>query len=129
MVDPRLRIVRMECKDAASWYVIDLDDPFALSVPKRIDFVAKSNGVHFALEIKWARNTAPKVELDIVKLQHFRSEHTRAFGYLCIFGRKSFLTKLRLPRADLREQGTAVYAEFGVTKYGCRIFEVRKRRG
>lgn len=96
---------------------------------KKIDFVAKSNGAHFALEIKWARSTTPKVAPDIDKLQRFCSEHARAFGFLCIFGRKSFLTKLRLPRADLREQGTAVYAEFGITKYGCRIFEARKRRG
>lgn len=96
---------------------------------KKIDFVAKSGNAHFALEIKWARNNRPKVTPDIEKLQRFRSERARAFGFLCIFGTKSSLSDLRPLGTELHERGTAVYAEFGITKYGCRIFEARKRRG
>ena len=91
---------------------------------KRLDFVAKANGAHFALEMKWARDANPKVERDIKKLQHFRAANARAAGFLCVFGRKSVLSCLSLRHPGLRERGDAVYAELGVTKFGCRMFEV-----
>jgi Holliday junction resolvase len=91
---------------------------------KKLDFVAKSSNAHFALEIKWARSRRPMIEPDIKKLQHFCSAHAGSIGFLCIFGRKSFLTELKLPpSANLRERGEEVYADFGRTRYGCRMFE------
>lgn len=91
---------------------------------KRLDFVAQGHGIHFAIEVKWARNNRPAIGGDIEKLRCFRIAEGGALAFLCIFGRKSSLAELSLGDVGLREQGAAVFAEFGVTKYGCRIYEV-----
>ena len=92
---------------------------------KKLDFVARRNGVHFAMEMKWARSRKLNVASDVEKLQKFRRANDAASAYLCVFGRKSFLKELSLKPEGLREQGSAVYAEFGVTRYGCRTYEIR----
>jgi Holliday junction resolvase len=91
---------------------------------KKLDFVAIGNGAHFAIEMKWARKTKLNVKSDVEKLKHFRSANSGALGFLCVFGRKSILEELSLTPAGFREQGVPVYAEFGVTKYGSRTYEV-----
>ena len=90
---------------------------------KRLDFVAQGHGSHFALEVKWARTSRPRVNGDLEKLRKYRDTHAQALGFLCVFGRKSVLAALTLPQG-LRERGSAIYAEFGKTKFGCRIYKV-----
>jgi len=90
---------------------------------KRLDFVAQGHGHHFALEVKWARTSRPRIQGDLEKLRKYREAHGDAIGLLCIFGRKSALSVLYLPQG-LRERGSAVYADFGKTKFGCRIYQV-----
>jgi hypothetical protein len=95
---------------------------------KRLDFVAKRNGVIFAMEVKWAKTKRPNITQDIEKLTYCRqADHTwRAF--LCFFGTKSCIKDLKLPpNGNLTERGRAVFAEFGRTKYGCRIFELSEQ--
>jgi len=90
---------------------------------KRLDFVAEGVNVNFALEIKWAKSGRPRVLGDLEKLCKFRSAHPKFLGFLCVFGRKSTLESLILPQS-FHEKGSAVYAEFGRTRYGCRIYQL-----
>jgi Holliday junction resolvase len=93
---------------------------------KRLDFVARAQGAVFALEMKWARSKRLDVASDVNKLKAFRSATPGASGFLCVFGRRSALAELTLTPSGLREQGRAVYAEFGITKYGCRTYHVEE---
>lgn len=86
--------------------------------------MATGNGAHFAIEMKWARTKRLNVDSDVEKLRRFRTSNVGASGFLCVFGRKSFLEKHSLRPAGLREQGAPVYADFRKTKYGCRVYEV-----
>jgi Holliday junction resolvase len=91
---------------------------------KKIDFVATGNNSHFAIEMKWARSKRLDVRPDIEKLKLFLQANDNAQSFLCIFGRKSFLHEISLNPSGMKEQGAGVYAEFGVTKYGCRTYEI-----
>lgn len=91
---------------------------------KRIDFVAEKDLVRFAIEVKWMRRSSLTVAADIAKLKEFMSNGESRRGFLCVFGRKSCLERLRLP-SECRERGKAVYADFGKTRFGCRIFEIK----
>jgi len=96
----------------------------AVGDAKKLDFVAKRNGVHFAIETKWARSRQLKVDRDLEKLRAFRAENQGAASFLCVFGRKKHINKLSLSDNAFQERGRPVFAEFGVTRYGCRIFEL-----
>lgn len=91
---------------------------------KRLDFVATKNGVIFAMEVKWAKQVRPNVEQDLLKLTAFRQSNEATQSFLCIFGTKSRIQNLELPNANLTERGDAIIAEFGSTRYGCRIYEL-----
>lgn len=91
---------------------------------KKIDFVVEGNGSHFALEMKWARSKRLNVGSDIEKLKRFLDANHESQAFLCVFGRKSFLQEISLNPMNLSEHGAGVYAEFGITKYGCRVYEV-----
>ena len=90
---------------------------------KRLDFVAQGHGSHFAMEVKWARDRRPRAQGDLEKLRKYREAYAHALGFLCVFGRKSSLSELSLPQG-LRERGSGIYAEFGKTKFGCRVYQV-----
>ena len=90
---------------------------------KRIDFEAQGHEQHFALEVKWARKPKMNVENDHAKLVAFLNNKAGARGFLCVFGRKSDVRKVRLVPNAFVEIGYPVFAEFGITKYGCRMFE------
>lgn len=92
---------------------------------KKIDFVAEGNGERFAIEMKWAKRKIINVSGDIEKLKKYSENVDNSKAYLCVFGRKSHIHELDLKTKELREQGKAVYAEFGVTKYGCRVYELK----
>jgi Holliday junction resolvase len=93
---------------------------------KKLDFVAERNGVHFAIETKWARARRLNVDRDLEKLRAFRTENHSAKSFLCVFGRKKHINKLSLSSQAFHERGKPVFAEFGVTRYGCRVFQLGK---
>lgn len=63
-----------------------------------------------------------KVQNDYEKLTAFLKSDAPGRAYLCVFGRKSDIGALALTPDCFQERGGAVFAEFGKTRYGCRIF-------
>lgn len=92
---------------------------------KRIDFVAKGHSVKFALEVKWTKTTRLNIERDTEKLLAFRNVNPASHSFLCVFGIRQHVEKIKLLNGCYKERGTAVIAEFRKTKYGCRIFELQ----
>lgn len=92
---------------------------------KKLDFVARGNGLTFALEVKWAKNTKPKIDEDLRKLLACRQDQNWQ-AFLCIFGTESAIANIQLPEGVLKERGKAVIAQFGKTRFGCRIYELAK---
>jgi len=90
---------------------------------KRIDFEAEGYNLHFALEVKWAKGQTIDVENDFSKLTAFRNAVSGARSFLCVFGRESHIRSIKLVPDSFTELGKPVFANFGITKYGCRIFE------
>jgi hypothetical protein len=93
---------------------------------KRLDFVATKDANTFAMEVKWVKQNVLSVTGDVEKLRKYLSCNPGAFCFLCIFGRKSQISSLKLKTGGLAEFQTAVFAEFRKTRYGCRIFELRE---
>jgi Holliday junction resolvase len=93
---------------------------------RRLDLVATRPGLCFAMEVKWAKQRTLNVQNDYDKLAAFLNSDLCAGGraYLCVFGRKSDIGDLALIPDCFQERGKAVIAEFGKTRYGCRIFEI-----
>lgn len=93
---------------------------------KRIDFYAKKNLIELAIEVKWARSKAPRISDDVAKLASLFEAQPNVIPLLCIFGRESHLIDLRLP-AGLSERGSLKVADLGKTKYGCRVFQLKRK--
>jgi Holliday junction resolvase len=93
---------------------------------KRIDFEAIRGSVRFALEVKWAKYAKLNIDNDYEKLVCFHTSHPASSSFLCVFGRKINVAHVRLSKTAFKERGTAVYADLRRTKYGCRIFELKK---
>lgn len=94
---------------------------------KKLDFVASGHGHTFAMEIKWAKTSKPKIDQDIQKLSACR-QHDQAWrAFLCLFGTRSCIADIKLPSGKFRERGKAVFAEFGRTRFGCRIYELAEQ--
>ena len=95
---------------------------------KRLDFVAEKGEIHFAMEVKWAKKKTVNVTNDIVKLRAYCGQQQNSKGFLCVFGTKSNIDDISLTHNDnITERGDKVIAEFGVTKYGCRIYELAEQ--
>lgn len=93
---------------------------------KRLDFVAEGHGVQFAMEVKWVKSPSVNVTNDHSKLAAFLcSSQGPSRAFLCVFGRESHIGKLTLRPNLFEERGGAIVARFGVTRYGCRIFELK----
>lgn len=92
---------------------------------KRLDFYATSEASSFALEVKWAKSAKPDIRTDTEKLRAFSAAQPQSLALLLIFGTRSNIEPIVLAAADYRERGHGVYADFGVTRYGCRVFEFR----
>jgi len=92
---------------------------------KRLDFVVHGNTTEFAMEVKWAKRRQLDLRSDIEKLSawHRTADARRAF--LCVFGTESCIRGFEAPEG-FREQGRQVIADFGRTKFGCRIYELAK---
>lgn len=91
---------------------------------RKLDFVARKNGLTFAVEVKWAKTVKPNIVDDIAKLRACKNNDNAWRAFLCIFGTKSRITKLKLPTGTLKERGNYVIADFGKTKFGCRMYEL-----
>jgi hypothetical protein len=94
---------------------------------KKIDFVVSKNGLTFAMEVKWARTSKPNLKQDLLKLAAYRQHEQPCRAFLCIFGTKSCIADIKLPARELQERGTAVIANFGRTRFGCRIYELAEQ--
>ena len=56
---------------------------------KRLDFVARKEDLTLAMEVKWAKNTKPKIDSDLVKLRAYRNQIEASRAFLCVFGTES----------------------------------------
>lgn len=104
---------------------------------RRIDFTANKGAINIAIEVKWPDAAVLNVERDMIKLASYLVQHPGSRSFLCVFGRDSFIHAMLPDKggapvlADfyLDEMGAQVTAQFGVTCYGCRIFEVKQSAG
>ena len=67
-----------------------------------------------------------EIQGDSLKLRAFREHVSGSRCCLCVFGRKSHLEHVDLKKDAFTEILSPVYAQFGRTRYGCRIFELAK---
>jgi hypothetical protein len=93
---------------------------------KRLDLVAKTDRVQFAMEVKWAKKRVLNAQNDCVKLKAFLGAEPFGQAFLCVFGRRSHIEDLDISPGRFQERGAALFADFGKTKYGCRIFELQR---
>jgi hypothetical protein len=91
---------------------------------KKLDFYARKQGSAFALEVKWAKNTRPILVRDVEKLRAVLSSEPKTRPLLCIFGRRSDIESLDLNIGTHKERGRMICADFGRTRFGCRIFQL-----
>lgn len=92
---------------------------------KRIDFRATKHGIELAIEVKWIKSPKPRLDSDLEKLNGFATARQGAIPLLVVFGTKSNLDKFAPGGVGLEERGTPWVADFGRTRYGCRIFELK----
>jgi hypothetical protein len=92
---------------------------------KKIDFDVTGHDLRFAVEVKWARQNSIDVKNDYEKLCLYHQHIQGSRSFLCVFGRKSHIQNIVLKNGRFSEIGEAVYAEFGITRYGCRVYEAK----
>jgi hypothetical protein len=76
------------------------------------------------MEVKWAKQSKLNVTGDHEKLSKYHSANSSVSCYLCVFGKKSDIEKLELNVVGFQEYGNSVIAEFGQTRFGCRVFRL-----
>ena len=91
---------------------------------KRIDFVAKKEKDHFAMEVKWAKTIKQKIDGDMQKLREFHKAFPSSLSFLCVFGRKSIVEAFDYSGHNLKPRGVVTIADFGRTRFACRIFQL-----
>ena len=91
---------------------------------KKIDFEATGHGCRFALEVKWARNHRVDIRPDYEKLCAYNIHVKDSRSFLCVFGRRTHIQNIVLRNGNFTEMRKPVFADFGVTKYGCRMYEL-----
>jgi len=94
---------------------------------KKLDFVACRQGQTCAIEVKWAKEKKIIIDGDLEKLSACLSAEPGWRAFLCVFGRKSVIAGLLLPPNRLQERGNPVIAEFGKTRFGCRVYEIARK--
>jgi hypothetical protein len=126
LYEPILRILTARSYSAHSEVPAPGIPKKAAGDPQRIDFVAKKNDHYFALEVKWAKESRVNVARDHNKLTKFKESKQGARGFLCVFGRESHIQNLTLNPNSFDEVLPPAIANLGITKFGCRVFEVSK---
>jgi hypothetical protein len=92
---------------------------------KKLDFVARLEEITLALEVKWVRKRKPDLSSDLEKLIACQKELNWT-SFLCVFGKESIIKNLQLPE-NLKEVGDCVIANFGRTRYGCRVYKLKQK--
>jgi hypothetical protein len=90
---------------------------------KKIDFDVTGHGLRFAIEAKWAKRAPLDAKNDYEKLMAFHRAIPTSRSFFCVFGVKSVIQNMRLRNGTFTERGNPVFAEFGVTRYGCQMYE------
>jgi hypothetical protein len=124
LYEPALRILTARKYEVKCEYTCPGLEQNGRGDKKKIDFKAKQNGREFALEMKWVRSKRINISKDLEKLRSFRNHVPHSTGYLCLFGRKSHIQSFSRAFEGFEECLKPVYAEFGKTRYGCRIYEL-----
>lgn len=92
---------------------------------RRIDFVAKrGDDFSIALELKWVRKRRVDLTRDVEKLAQYKQANDSSRVFVMLFGRKSVVSHMVDIDQGLVERGKPVIAEFGVTRFGCRNYEL-----
>jgi hypothetical protein len=96
---------------------------------KKLDFVARKKDLKLtvAIEVKWAKTARPGIDNDLEKLNACRKSKRTWRAFLCVFGTKSCIYNIELPTGVLKERGKLVIADFGKTKFGCRVYELAEQ--
>jgi hypothetical protein len=96
---------------------------------KRLDFVARHKQVTCAIEVKWARKKKGKgmIVSDLEKLSACLEKKPTWRAFLCVFGRESIIEGFETGTDRLQQQGKLIVADFGKTKFGCRVYEMTKK--
>jgi hypothetical protein len=129
LYEPILRILSARRYDVACEYPCPGIEHARRGDRRRIDFYAfltVGNRAEFALEVKWAKTARPRLAGDIEKLRAFLTDKPNADAFVCVFGTRSVLETLEVDDA-LIERGDAVYANFGTTRIGCRIYQLGRK--
>lgn len=133
LYEPILRILLARGYEAKSEVECrGVPQPVAGGDKKKLDFVAWTQALEMAIEVKWAREKVLDIESDILKLNGHRITYPHSRQFLVVFGKMSDIEQMAIrPTVDpvlqhvwLYEVGDAVFAEFGQTQYGCRVFEL-----
>lgn len=126
LYEPILRILTARGYSVDSEYECPGIEQPAQGDRKRIDFRAVGHDLELAIEVKWPKSGKPDVNRDVEKLQAFITARPQAVALLCVFGRMSHLEAIELPDGIFKERGSAVYADLKRTRYGCRMFQLKK---
>lgn len=124
LYEPTLRILNAQGWDVKCEYPCPGYQKQGAGDYKKLDFVASKQFDSFAIEMKWAKKSKINVDTDIEKLRKYLQANNQARGFLSVFGKKSDIEQLTLGAHKVRERGTPIFAEFGVTRYGCRNYEI-----
>lgn len=96
---------------------------------KRIDFHVTGNGLSFAIEVKWSKKKSISIRDESKKLHEYLDHFYGSKAFLCVFGRKSHLQTILLSGfaegTAVIQIGEAKFADFGKTKYGCKVYELK----
>lgn len=113
--------------------VCESDNTGLLKAPqgeaKKMDFEVRGHELHFAVEVKWAREPNVEVDNDVLKLSSFLANGAGRRAFLCVFGVLSAIEAPHLSSGQFTEVGELVYAQFGITRYGCRIYQLAVANG
>ncbi len=127
LYEPILRIFTARCFTVESEVICPGVTQPARGDKKRLDFFVNGYERELAIEVKWVKHRGLSINSDIEKLQGILSSNPKVYALLCIFGRRSFIESIDLTGKGFIERGEAVYAEFKTTRYGCRIFQLKKQ--
>lgn len=126
LYEPILRILTARGYSVACEYECPGIEQPSQGDRKRIDFRAIGHDLELAIEVKWAKSEKPNIKRDVEKLQAFITARPQALALLCVFGRMTHLEAIELPDGVFKERGAPVYADLKRTRYGCRIFQLKK---
>jgi hypothetical protein len=124
LYEPILRILTAQGYEVECEYECPGIKQATVGDRKRLDFFAEKAGSSFALEVKWAKTPTPRVWNDVAKLRSFLEAKPKSRAFLCIFGRRSNIEDMVLALGNHRERGKIICADFGRTRFGCRMFQL-----